>query len=445
MRRVPLVGAAAVAAAALLAVTPATAAPDPAAARAAVDAEITRHWPELDALYKDIHAHPELAFQEVRAAGLLAARMKALGFTVTEKVGRTGLVALYRNGAGPTILVRTEMDGLPMEEKTGLPYASRVEADTPGGGRSFVAESCGHDNHMAWWLGTAEALLALKDRWHGTLMFIAQPAEEVGAGAKAMLDDGLFTRFPKPDFAIAAHVNSAEAGTVAVKDGPATSNSDTLEISFKGRGGHGSIPSATIDPIVMGAHFVTDVQSVVSREKEAATFGVVTVGSFQAGTVANIIPDTALVKLSVRSFTPEVRAKLLDGVTRTAKGAAMMAGAPEPEIRHPNATPAVVNDSGLATRAADYLGKAGGDRVSYVRPEVPGWSASEDFSRYGAEGVPSLFYSIGGYDAATLADYTKRGQAVPTNHSPFFAPDHDKAIRTGVRTLALTVLMLAGR
>jgi len=183
---------------------------------------------------------------------------------------------------------------------------------------------------------------------------------------------------------------------------------------------------------------------VVSREKEAATFGVVTVGSFQAGTVANIIPDTALVKLSIRSFTPEVRAKLLDGVTRTAKGAAIMAGAPEPEIRHPNATPAVVNDSGLATRAAAYLGEAGGDRVSYVRPDAPGWSASEDFSRYGGAGVPSLFYFIGGYDAATLADYAKRGQPVPTNHSPFFAPDHDKAVRTGVRTLALTVLMLAG-
>jgi hippurate hydrolase len=370
--------------------------------------------------------------------------MRALGFTVTEGVGKTGLVAILKNGAGLTVMVRTELDGLPMEEKTGLPYASRVQVETAGGGKSFVAESCGHDNHMAWWLGAAKALIAMKSEWHGTLMFVAQPAEEVGAGAKAMIADGLFTKFPKPDVAIAAHVGSGEVGTVGVKDGAATSNSDTIEITFKGRGAHGSIPSASIDPIVMGAHFVSDVQTVVSREKEAGTFGVVTVGSFQGGTVPNIIPDTSLVKLSIRSFSPEVRTKLLDGVARTAKGAAIMAGAPEPEIRHPNSINAVMNDHALAVRAADFLTKAGGDKITYVRPELPGWSASEDFSAYVEAGVPSLFYSVGGYDADVLAGYAKKGQAVPTNHSPFFAPNHDKAIRTGVRTLTLTVLMLAG-
>lgn len=416
---------------------------EPKAAVAAIDAETERNWATLDALYKDMHAHPELAFQETRAAGILAREMKALGFTVTEGVGKTGVVAILKNGAGPTIMVRTEMDGLPMEEKSGLPYASRVQVETAAGGKSFVAESCGHDNHMAWWIGTAKALVAMKGQWRGTMMFIAQPAEEVGAGAKAMIADGLFTKFPKPDYAIGAHVGAAEAGTVNVKDGAATSNSDTLEITFRGRGAHGSMPSASIDPIVMGAHFVSDVQSVVAREKDAGSFGVVTVGSFQAGTVANIIPDTALVKLSVRSFSTEVRTKLLDGIARTAKGAAVMAGAPEPEIKHPGALDAIMNDHDLAVRAADWLAKADGDRIQYVRPELPGWSASEDFSAYIQAGVPSLFYSIGGYDATTLAGYAKKGQPVPTNHSPFFAPDHDKAIRTGVRTLALTVLMLA--
>jgi hippurate hydrolase len=416
---------------------------EPKAAVQAVDASIAKNWAGLDALYKDIHAHPELAFQETRSAAILAKEMRALGFTVTEGVGKTGLVAILKNGAGPTIMVRTELDGLPMEEKSGLPYASRVQVETASGGKSFVAESCGHDNHMAWWLGTAKALLAMKTQWKGTLMFIAQPAEETGAGAKAMVADGLFTKFPKPDYAIAAHVGSAEAGTVGVKDGAATSNSDTLEITFRGRGAHGSMPSASIDPIVMGAHFVSDVQTVISREREAASFGVVTVGSFQAGTVANIIPDTALVKLSVRSFSQDVRTKLLDGVTRTAKGAAVMAGAPEPLIAHPGENHAVMNDHALAVKAADYLGKAGGDTINYVRPELPGWSASEDFSVFVEAGVPSLYYSIGGYDAAVLADYAKRGQPVPTNHSPFFTPDHDKAIPTGIRTLALTVLMLA--
>lgn len=431
-------------AAALLLTGSAAAAMEPKAAVQAVDASIARDWPKLDALYKDIHAHPELAFQEVRSAAILAKEMRALGFTVTEGVGKTGVVAILKNGAGPTIMVRTEMDGLPMEEKSGLPYASRVQVETAGGGKSFVAESCGHDNHMAWWLGTAKALVGMKAEWKGTLMFIAQPAEEIGQGAKAMIADGLFTKFPKPDYAIAAHVGAGEAGTVGVKDGAATSNSDTLEITFKGRGAHGSMPSASIDPIVMGAHFVSDVQTVISREREAASFGVVTVGSFQAGTVANIIPDTALVKLSIRSFSPEVRAKLLDGVTRTANGAAVMAGAPEPNIAHPGENHAVMNDHDLAVKAADYLGKAGGDRIDYVRPELPGWSASEDFSAFVEAGVPSLYYMVGGYDAEVLADYAQKGQPVPTNHSPFFVPNHDKAIRTGVRTLTLTVLMLAG-
>ncbi|MGC5799507.1 amidohydrolase [Sphingomonas sp. NFX23] len=415
---------------------------DPASDRATIDTQIEKTYPALDALYRDIHTHPEIGMQEVRTAALLAGKMKALGFTVTDKVGGTGVVAIYRNGAGPTVMVRTELDGLPMEEKTGLPYASRAQTEFEGK-TTFVAQSCGHDVHMAAWIGTAQTLLAMKGQWKGTLMFIAQPAEEQLKGAKAMLDAGLFTRFIKPDYGFAAHVGSGEAGTVVVKDGVTSSNSDSVQVTFKGRGGHGSMPSATIDPIVMGAHFVTDVQAVISRQKDANAFGVVTVGAFQAGTVANIIPDTAVLKLSLRSFDKDVRQMLLEGVKRTANASAAMSNAPAPEVTWLNGTAAVMNDHALAERAAAELKAADGDRVSYLPASAPGWSASEDWSAFVDAGVPSVYFTIGGYDAATLAAYKAKGEAVPSNHSPFFAPDHNKAIRTGIRTLTLAVLMVA--
>lgn len=411
----------------------------------AIDTSIRRVWPELDALYRDLHANPELGFQERRTAALLAAKMRALGFTVTEGVGGTGIVALFRNGPGPTVMVRTELDALPMQEKTGLPYASQVQATGVDGAKTFVAHSCGHDNHMAWWLGTAEALLAMKGRWHGTLMFVGQPSEENVRGAKAMLADGLFTRFPRPDYVFAAHVGSAPVGTVSVKDGVVSSNSDSADVIFHGRGAHGSMPSASIDPVVMGAHFVTDVQSVISRQKDAGTFGVVTVGSFQAGTVGNIIPDTAVLKLSLRSFSPEVRALLRDGVTRTANAVAAMAAAPAPEIKWGGGTSAVTNDHALVEKVGAALRTGDtADRIEMVPASVPGWSASEDFSAFVEAGVPGVYFSIGGYDPAVIAAYQAKGEPVPTNHSPFFAPDHDKAIPTGIRTLAIAVLAVAG-
>jgi amidohydrolase len=431
----------ATAACAMLTVTAAASAASPADNRARVDTEIEGNYPSLDVLYRDLHAHPELGMQETRTAALLAQKMRTLGFTVTEKVGGTGVVAIYRNGVGPTVMVRTELDGLPMEEKTGLPYASRAQAMFDGKS-TFVAQSCGHDVHMAAWVGTAQALLAMKTQWNGTLMFIAQPAEEQLKGAKAMLEAGLFTKFGKPDYGFAAHVGSDEAGTVLVKDGVTSSNSDSVEIIFKGRGGHGSMPSATIDPIVMGAHFVTDVQSVISRQKDAHAFGVVTVGSFQSGTVGNIIPDQAVLKLSLRSFDKTVRQVLLDGVRRTAEASAAMSMAPAPEVKWLYGTAAVMNDHALAERSAAVLTAAGGDRVTYLPASAPGWSASEDWSAFVDAGVPSVYFTIGGYDAATLAGYKARGEAVPSNHSPFFAPDHDKAIRTGIRTLTLAVLMV---
>ncbi len=416
---------------------------DPAAAKARIDAVLDKEYSGLERLYEDIHAHPEVAFQETRTASLLATRMRKLGFDVTEKVGKTGIVAIYRNGEGPTVLIRTELDALPMEEKSGLPYASRAKQIVDGN-ETFVAHSCGHDIHMAWWVGTAEALLAMKDQWHGTLMFIGQPAEERVAGAKAMLADGLFTRFPKPDYGFAAHISNRPLGSVVIKAGTKSSSADAVEVIFHGRGGHGSMPSETIDPIVMGAHFVTDVQTIISREKDADEFGVITVGSFQAGSASNIIPDTANLKLTLRSFSPEVRRLLLDGVTRTAKAVAEMAGAPAPEINHFEGTGSVINDDALVEQAGKTLKTAMGDEVSVVPASMPGNSASEDYSEFIAAGVPSVYYGIGGYDPKTIASYKAKGEPVPVNHSPYFAPV-PASIRTGVTTLALSVLMVAGK
>lgn len=402
-----------------------------------VDALANELYPQLQPIYEDLHAHPELGFHETRTAAKLAAEMTALGFEVTEKVGRTGVVAILRNGAGPTVLVRTELDALPMQEKTGLPYASSVKT-VANDRETFVAHSCGHDIHMTSWLGTAHTLVALKEQWRGTLMFVAQPAEELVSGAKAMLDDGLFTRFGKPDFAFALHTSPAPYGTVAYNVGPVTSNSDGLEITFKGRGGHGSAPDKTIDPIAIAARFIVDVQTVVSREKDPMEFGVVTVGAVQAGTVGNIIPDAAVLRGTIRSYKPEVRAKLLEGVRRTANAAAMMGGAPEPVVALEPGGMAVVNSERVVTTTEAVLKAAlGTDNVR----RVPPITASEDFSAFVNEGVPSMFFFIGVYDPQRVADSMKPGgKPLPFNHSPFFAPVPEPSIKTGIRAMSLAVL-----
>jgi len=404
---------------------------------AKVNGLVNEMYPQLETLYQDIHAHPELGFQETRTAAKLAAEMRALGFQVTEKIGKTGVVAIFKNGTGPTVMVRTELDALPMEEKTGLPYASTVQA-TFNGRESFVAHSCGHDIHMAAWLGTARSLFALKDQWRGTLMFIAQPAEELVGGAKAMLADGLFTRFGKPDFAFALHASAAPYGTVAYNVGPVTSNSDRMEITFKGRGGHGSAPHRTIDPITIAAHFINDVQTVVSREKDPFEFGVVTVGAVQAGTVGNITPDSAVLRGTIRSYKPEVRSKLLDGVLRTARASAMMAGAPEPDVSLSEGGLAVINSESVVATTETVLKAALGAK-NVMR--VPPIAASEDFSAFVNEGVPSMFFFIGVYDPKQVAESVKPGgKPLPANHSPFFAPMPEPSIKTGVQAMSLAVL-----
>lgn len=416
---------------------------DVVAALARIDATIDKQYPHLDALYKDIHTHPEVGFQEVRTAALLAGEMRKLGFTVTEKIGKTGIVAILKNGEGPVLLIRTEMDALPMEEKTGLPYASRAQ-QTIDGKLSFVDHSCGHDSHMAWWVGAAAALAAMKDQWHGTLMFIGQPSEETVSGAKAMIADGLFTRWPKPDFGFAAHVAPMPVGTVMVKDGVVSSASDAIDITFNGVGAHGSMPDKSIDPVMMGSRFVTDVQTIISREKDPKAFGVVTVGAFTAGTVNNIIPDHANLKLTLRSHDDATRKLLVDGVERTARAVAAMARAPEPTITQPTGTNAVHNDAALSARSAAMLKTVFGKDVLFVPAGESGGTASEDYSVFIDEGVPSVFFAIGGYDPATIARYKAEGTRLPVNHSPYFAPVPEPTIKRGAQTLALSAMMILG-
>ena len=418
----------------------------PALAQAPLKTEVKTRldgmYPWLDTVYKDLHAHPEIAFQEVRTAGKLAGEMRKLGFEVTEKVGKTGIVAVYKNGAGPTVLVRTELDGLPMEEKTGLPYASRAKAVSDGR-ESFVTHSCGHDIHMASWLGTARTLVELKSQWKGTLVFVGQPAEEIVSGAKAMLDDGLFKRFPKPDVALALHSWPLAYGTVGYNAGAVSSNSDALEIVFKGRGGHGSAPDKSVDPITIAARFVVDVQTIVSREKDPKEFGVVTIGAIQGGTVGNIIPDSVQVRGTIRSYSPAVRAKLLDGVRRVAFASAAMAGAPAPDVQLISGGAAIVNSEALVAKLEPVFKDAFGDANAQ---RMPAMTASEDFSQFVNQGVPSMFFFTGVYDPKMVEEAAREGgKPIAFNHSPFYAPVPEPSIKTAAQAMSLAVLNVMKR
>jgi hippurate hydrolase len=409
--------------------------------KAQIDASLDKAYPHLEALYKDIHQHPELAFQETATAAKLAKEMRALGFEVTEHVGKTGLVAIYKNGPGPTVMVRTELDALPMEEKTGLPYASHA-TQMWNGRPTPVAHSCGHDIHMAAWVGAAQQLVALKASWHGTLMFLGQPAEEVIGGARAMIADGLFTRWPKPEIGFAQHVGPGPAGGISYRAGVNSSSADGFEITFLGRGAHGSRPQLSLDPVMMAARFTVDVQSVVSREKDPAAFGVISVGAIQAGSAGNIIPDQAVVRGTIRSYDPATREILKSGAARTAKAVSEMARAPAPKIDFDQGVSAVVNDAAIEARTAPVFKAAFGAKA--VEAPGPG-SASEDYSEYVIAGVPSLFWGLGGLDPKVIADYRAKGQQPPGNHTPQFAPTPEPAIKTGVEAMTLAVLNVMGK
>jgi hippurate hydrolase len=328
------------------------------------------------------------------------------------------------------------MDALPMEEKTGLPYASHDKTIWQGK-ETFVDHSCGHDIHMASWVGTAKTLVGLKDQWKGTLMFIAQPAEEIGAGALAMIYDGLFTRFPKPDFAFGLHDQPFPYGYINYRVGIGSSSSDGLAIKFRGRGGHGASPQHTVDPIMLAARFIVDVQSVISREKDPTEFGVISIGAIHAGTAPNIIPDDANLLGTIRTFKPEVRAKMLAGIERTAKAVAAMSDAPPPEIMITEGAKPVINDPAVVATAEKVLKVAFGDKFRLSPPAT----ASEDFSEYAGAGVPSMFFNIGVYEMERfVAAQNKSGPPLPANHSPEFAPVPKPTIETGVAAMTLAVL-----
>lgn len=402
------------------------------------DLYLNQHYPQLDSLYKDIHKNPELGYQEVRTTKLLADNMRKIGFQVTENIGGTGLVAIFRNGAGPTVMVRTELDALPMQEKTGLPYASTAKQTGRDGKETFVAHSCGHDIHMASWFGTASALISMKDSWKGTLMFVAQPAEEEITGASAMIQDGIFKKFGKPDYAFALHTSPMEYGLVSFKPGVQTSNGDSFAITFSGKGGHGSMPEKTIDPIIIAARFVTDVQTLVSRETSPNAFGVVTIGAFNAGSSGNIIPDTANIQGTLRTYDENVRKNLIEGITRFAKASADMAKAPKPEIViGQSKVDSVVNDDRLSESTAKVFSQRFGQH--FIQAKEPS-SASEDFSVFVNNGIPSVYFNIGIYSPEQIKKWANEGVEIPSNHSPQFAPVPEPTIRTGVEAMTLAVI-----
>jgi amidohydrolase len=393
--------------------------------------EIDSVYPEAQALYVDLHQNPELSSHEVQTAAKLAARLRNLGYDVTERVGGTGLVAILKNGAGPTVMLRTELDALPVEEKTGLPYASKVHVKDDAGRDVPVMHACGHDVHMAALFGTAAVMAHSKDSWHGILMLVGQPAEETISGAKAMLDDGFLKRFPRPDVAVAMHVgNTLPAKQVGIVSGIYNTNADSLRITIFGRGGHGSAPHTAIDPIVIAARTILALQTIASREVKPGSMAVVTVGYIQAGTKNNIIPDHAELGLTVRTNNTEVRKQVLAAIGRITKAESESAGAPRPPtIEHYEGTDLVYNDPALASRLKAVLQSALGKENVVLEEPV---TTSEDFSYFTEQGIPGFYFSLGGADPQKFAEAEAAGTMLPSNHSPLFAPDFDPALHTGM-------------
>ena len=399
---------------------------------------LDRLIPDLETLYKDIHAHPELSMQETRTAGLAAERLRAAGYEVTTGVGKTGVVGLLRNGDGPTVMLRADMDALPIEEATGLPYASTVKMKDREGNTVPVGHMCGHDMHVAWLTGATALFAQAREAWRGTLMAVFQPGEETAEGAQAMIDDGLFKHFPKPAVVLGQHVMVGPAGAVAGRAGAITSAADSLQIRLFGRGAHGSMPQSSIDPVVMAAATVMRLQTVVSREVAAAEAAVVTVGVLQAGTKENVIPDEAIIKLNVRTFDEGVRKRVLAAIARIVNAEAAASGAPRPpEITPLDRYPLNVNDAEASKRVVDAFRRYfPAERVRQTGPAP----ASEDFGSFGTEWhVPSVFWFVGGTDPNVYDEAKKAGRVneLPVNHSPLFAPVIHPTLQTGVGTLVV--------
>jgi amidohydrolase len=408
-------------------------------------AGVDRLLPDLEALYKDIHANPELSMLETRTAAVAAERLKKAGFEVTTGVGKTGVVGVRRNGDGPTVMLRADMDALPVEEATGLSYASKVKVKDRDGNLVSVGHMCGHDMHVTWLVGATALLAQARESWRGTLMAVFQPAEETAEGAQAMIDDGLFRRFPKPDVILGQHVGPAPAGLVAGRAGAIMAAADSLQIRLFGRGAHGSAPQAAVDPVVMAAATVMRLQTIVSRETAATESAVVTIGSLQAGTKENVIPDEAIIKLNVRTFDEGVRKRILAAIERIANAEAAASGAPKPpEITVIDHYALTVNDAKASERVGDaFRSYFPADQVLLSEP-VP---SSEDFGTFGAEwGVPSVFWFVGGTDREQYAKAQLAGRVneLPVNHSPRFAPALHPTLKTGVETLVVAAVASLG-
>ena len=395
---------------------------------------------EIVEIYRELHRSPELSLEEEATSGRMARWLAAEGITITERVGGFGVVGVLKNGPGPVLMYRADMDALPVAELTGLPYASQVRVTDSRGATVGVMHACGNDMHMANLIGTARYLAAHRDQWRGTILYLCQPAEERGAGAQAMLADGLLARFPRPDFAVALHVSpDRPTGSMAYRAGYALANVDSVDITIRGRGGHGAYPETTIDPIVIAARLVLDLQTIVSREVKPIEPAVITVGSIHGGTKHNIIGDDCELQLTVRSYSPQVRKQLQQAIRRKALAAAAAADAPEPEVRVSEGTPSLYNDPQLTERVVRTLRHALGDaNVAERDPSMGG----EDFSRYGEAGVPICMLSLGAVDQARLDQFQAEGTQPPSLHSPLFYPDPETTLRTGIIAMVNVALDL---
>ena len=415
-----------------------------------IRAQVQSEMPGLMAIYRDLHQNPELSFQEFRSAKIMAEAARKAGFEVTEGVGKTGIVAVMRNGPGPVVLVRADMDALPVEEQTGLPYASKARGVSTAGVESGIMHACGHDTHMTGWIGAARVLAANKDKWSGTLVMIGQPAEEINLGALEMIKDGLLTRFPKPDYTLAFH-DSAElaSGVVGVKAGFALANADSVDITVKGMGGHGAYPHTAKDPIVLASAIVMRLQTLVSREASPFDPSVVTVGSFHGGAKHNIIPDEVKLQLTVRSYSDESRKLLLDGIKRIAAGEAQTAGVPADRMPvvtvDPNPGLATWNTPDFSERMSTFFkGRFGAARVVETPPSMAG----EDFgafARTDPERIKTLIFWVGGRPQAEFDAAKREGRVLHGLHSPFWAPEADKVIAAGTEALVASTLELMPR
>ena len=394
-------------------------------------AQVDAVYPAAEELYIHFHKNPELSLRETATAARLATELTQLGYDVTTGVGGTGIVGVLKNGAGPTVMLRTELDALPLTENTGLPFASVVRTRDASGIEAGVMHACGHDLHMAAWVSTARIMAAGRKSWKGTLVLVGQPAEEIVAGAKAMIDDGLFTKFPKPDFALAVHDDARyAAGVIGYHAGPIFTNSNALTVTIHGRGGHGARPETTVDPVVIAARTVVALQTIVAREISPFDPAVITVGSIHGGTKHNIIPDEVKLQLTVRSFTPAVRSKLLGAIARVAKAEAAAAGADrEPEIVQDQSTDALVNDPALTQRvSAALIRELGSSRVIDTPPEM----VSEDFGQFQLAGVPTLMLRVGAIEPEKHAQAAKTGTQLPGLHSSQFYPDREPALKAAI-------------